>query len=153
MAKSLVNPAVGDSGIVPFAVVSGLHGAYLWASTSSIIPCWCVVEKTETNSRSSLAVIAGHERELLKRIEEADRDAERIRAAARLDSARIAEEGAETLAAELARIRAEGEAQREAERAAKQKQADEKLEQMRIEARALTPEAVRNVIALVLPRS
>jgi hypothetical protein len=89
----------------------------------------------------------------LKQLEDADREAERIRATGRLDATRLAEDVAERLAAEVAGIRGDGEAQREAERAAKQKQAEQKLEQMRKDAQAQTPEAVRNVIVLVLPRN
>lgn len=109
------------------------------------------MEKTGSSVSSALSAIAQHEQFLLAKQDEADGQGEAILKAARIEAARIAEEAASSLSAEITRIQREAEMQREAERLQRIKKAQEKLERMRQDAEAKARIAVRSVVALVLP--
>jgi vacuolar-type H+-ATPase subunit H len=111
------------------------------------------VEKNGQNQNSALSTIAHHERELLARSKQGDRDAERIVAEARLEARRIAEAEAERLSSEIVAIRKEGEAVRDRERLDQQHQAEQRLIQLRADAKTRANAVAGAVISLVLPAS
>lgn len=109
------------------------------------------MENNGKNQDSVLSAIARHERELLARRERTARDAERLVAEARMEARRIQEAVAERIAAETAAIRREGEAARARERFEQQRQAEQQLNEMRVEAQARAAAVVGAVTSLVLP--
>lgn len=100
---------------------------------------------------SVLSAIARHERDLLTRTSEIEREAERIVAQARAETSRLIEAEEHSLSAEVSRIRKTAEEARESERIRQQKEAGKRLEQLRADAQQRAHDAVRAVVRLILP--
>lgn len=111
------------------------------------------MEKNGKNQNSALSAIAQHERGLLAKRDQTEREAERIVAEARTDARRIIDREGERLANDAAAIRREGDAARERERLEQQRQAEERLAQLRADAQTRAPAVVGAVVSLVVPSS
>lgn len=105
------------------------------------------------NQNSALSAIARHERELLAKREQTEREAERLVAEARTEARRIIDSEGERLANDAAAIRREGDAARERERLEHQRQAEQELTRLRAEAQTRAQAVVAAVTSLVLPPS
>lgn len=111
------------------------------------------MERNGKNQNSALSAIARHERELLAKREETEREAERIVAEARTEARRIIDSEGERLANDAAAIRREGDAARERERLEQERQADERLARLRADAQTRAQAVVGAVVSLILPSS
>lgn len=111
------------------------------------------MENAGSRANSVLPAIARHERELLERKQQAEREARRIVEAAHREAAELLDREAAKLAEDLAAIRKEAEAERERERLERERESMRKLEALRAEAHGRAAAAVRAVLDLVLPVS
>lgn len=100
-----------------------------------------------------MSAIAQHERELLAKREQVDRDADRLIAEARAEARRIAEQEAERLAADVVAMRKEAEEVLHREQLEQKQQAEQRLNDLRTEAQTRADAVVAAVISLVLPAS
>jgi len=99
-----------------------------------------------------LSALARHERALLDKEQEAQREAKQIVDRARADAFGILEECTRTTAAEVAAIRREAEETRERERQEHLANFERKLQAMREDAKTRAHVAIEAVAALVLPK-
>lgn len=108
--------------------------------------------KSDITKGSILGVVARHEQDLVARREAAEREAEENIGAARLQAVRTREERRQQMEQDTADMRRTAEAAREQWREAQRKAAQDELERRRAEAQRRTPDVIREVVALVLPR-
>ena len=100
---------------------------------------------------SVLAALARHERELITKMSEGEREAERIVEAARAEAQALLEEAEKAVAAEVDRVRREGALARERDRQAQAEESEAQLARMREEAAGRAREIIQEVVTLILP--